>query len=420
MTKGRSVTLSVRYNNASLDEQVVDIESLTYTDEAADNSDSIDITVDARDEKWLNSWMPEMGASLVPQILGENWESEGDSRSIPCGSFTVDSLDYSQAPDTMILGGVSKPGDSDFSETERETVWKNTSIRRIGQTIADRYGLGFSYDAPDHDIGCDEQDGPDSSYYNDLCKRYGFVLKVYANRLWVYDREEYKRKRAVKTFRREDMEPGSFRFTTTLCGTYTGGHFSYTDPDTDRDIEVSIGGGKRIKEISRRAESEADALLQLCAELNNDNHGSATIRFTTDGEWGVSASDCIALSGFGKLDGKYFVDRVTHQVSASGLTSQLEASLVTEGFRPGQTGSGMEPEGAMAQGTAIRLERAPGYVSSDAKSRACTLTGNYWLYDGELIRGRYRVTNTASRCGKKPVGKNVTAWVNAGDCEVIE
>lgn len=29
---------------------------------------------------------------------------------------------------------------------------------------------------------------------------------------------------------------------------------------------------------------------------------------------------------------------------------------------------------------------------------------------------RYRITNTAARCGKLPVGKNVTGWVPASYC----
>lgn len=419
MVKTRRVALELMYNNVSLKEQVPDIESLTYTDVAADNSDSLDITIDATEDKWLHDWFPEKWARIVTEIRGENWEKEGDSKRIPCGSFVLDDVQYQDAPNVLQLGGVSKPADSDFSELDRETVWKNTSIRRIGQTIADHYGLGFAYDGPDYDIDGDEQDGPDSTYYNDLCKRYGLVLKVYDSRLWVYDREQYKEKKPVKTFHREDFSPGSFRYATTLYGTFTGGQFTYTDPETDRDIECSIGGGKRIKRINRRASSEQDALAQLCAELNNANHGATTIGFTTDGAWELSASDCIGLSGFGKLDGKYFVDRIIHQVSG-GLTSQVEASRVEEGFRPGQTDPGQEPEGALEQGTAIRLERAAGYVSSDAKNKACTLTGIYYIYDGELIRGRYRVTNTQSRCGKKPVGKNVTAWVDAADCEVAQ
>lgn len=442
MNNARSLKMDVSYNKVSFSEKVgADIESMTYTDVAADNSDSIDITINAQDSKWINAWMPEKGASLIPDILGKDWEKDGDSRKIRCGSFVLDNVEYADAPTTMQMGGVSKPSDSDFSELERETVWKNTSIKRIGQTIANRYGLGFSFDAQDYNIACDEQDGTDSSYYNQLCKYYGLVLKVFASKLWVYDREAYKEKKEVKTFRRSDIEPGSFQYSTTISGTFTGGHFSYSDPDTDADIECSIGGGKRTKNVSRRATSVQDAAVQLCAELNNANHGNTSIRFTTDGEWAVSASDCIRISGYGKLDGKYFVDKVTHQVGKSGFTSKFECSLIEKGFKAGEVGGNAvqnKPEVQQATqpkvqqatqpqeekleakaGAAIKLTKAAGYVSSTASSRACTLTGNYWLYDGILIRNRYRVTNSAARCGKKPVGNNVTAWVDAKDCVIV-
>lgn len=335
MNNGRNLKMEVRYNKVSISEKAgADLESMTYTDVAADNSDSIDITVNAQDDKWINGWMPDKGATLVPDIQGYNWERDGDSRTIKCGSFVLDNVTYADAPSTLQMGGVSKPNDSDFSELERETVWKNTSIRRIGQTIASRYGLGFSYNAQDYSISCDEQDGSDSSYYNQLCKNYGLVLKVYANRLWVYDREAYKKKKAVKTVSRSEIEPGSFQYSTTISGAFTGGYFSYTDPDTNVDISCSIGGGKRRKKISRRATSVADAMIQLCAELNNANHGNTAIRFTTDGEWVVSAGNCIQLSGYGKIDGKYFVDKVTHQVGGTGFTSKFECSLVEESFHP--------------------------------------------------------------------------------------
>lgn len=327
--------MEVLYNKVSFSQKAgTDLESMTYNDVAADNSDSIDITINAQDSKWINAWMPETGAALVADILGKDWERDGDSRMIQCGSFVLDNVSFADAPTTMQMGGVSKPNDSDFSELERETVWKNTSIKRIGQTIARRYGLGFSYDAQDYAISCDEQDGADSSYYNQLCRNYGLVLKVYAKRLWVYDREAYKKKKAVKTLYRSDIEPGSFQYSTTISGTFTGGSFEYTDPDTDTDITCSIGGGKRIKKVSRRATSVADAMVQLCAELNNANHGNTSISFTTDGEWVVSAGNCIQLSGYGKIDGKYFVDKLTHQVGGTGFSSKFECSLVEAGFHP--------------------------------------------------------------------------------------
>ena len=217
-------------------------------------------------------------------------------------------------------------------------IWKNTSIKRIGAKIAARYGLAFTYDADDYDIECDEQDGTDSSYYNSLCKNYGLILKVYARRLWVYDREKYKAKRAVRTFDRSQIRPGSFGYTTTLSGTYTGGYFNYTDADKDIDIECSVGGGSHTKSVNRRATSVYDASVQLCAELNSANHGTVKLRFGVDGDWRVSAGNCIALTGFGNLNGKYFVDKVTHKVSSNGLTTDFECSGIGPTFHSWDVG----------------------------------------------------------------------------------
>lgn len=343
MIRARSLALDVRYNNAPFAGQVGgEIESLTYIDSAADNSDSIDITLDAQDGKWLRGWLPEKGATLRPRIRGYNWEAQGDRRIIECGLFVLDDVSFSDAPTTLQIGGVSKPSDSDFSELERETIWKNTSIKRIGETIAGRYGLAFTYDADDYDIECDEQDGTDSGYYNQLCKNYGLILKVYARRLWVYDREQYKEKRAVKTFHRTQIRPGSFAYTTTLSGTYTGGYFNYTDADKDIDIVCSVGGGTHTKSVNRRATSVYDASVQLCAELNNANHGTVRLRFGVDGDWLVSAGNCINLAGYGKLDGKYFVDKVTHKVSASGLTTDFECSGIGTAFHYWDVGGKIE------------------------------------------------------------------------------
>lgn len=213
MNNGRRVELDVTYNNAPFAGQVgAEIESLTYVDNAADDSDSIDITLDAQDSKWLHGWLPEEGATLRPRIIGRDWNGPGDTHVMECGLFILDDVAYQDAPTTLQVGGVSKPSNTDFSELERETIWKNTSIKRIGESIAGRYGLGFTYDADDYDIECDEQDGTDSSYYNTLCKNYGLILKVYAKRLWVYDRERYKGKRAVQDFDRTNIIPGSLSY----------------------------------------------------------------------------------------------------------------------------------------------------------------------------------------------------------------
>lgn len=420
------------------------VESLTYVDNAADNSDSIDMTLNAQDAKWLGEWLPKKGATLKPRIIGRDWESSGDDRSIPCGLFVLDDISFSDTPTVLQIGGVSKPSNTDFSELTRERVWKNTSIKRIAQTIAARYGLQFGYDADDYSIDTDEQDGTDSSYLNSLCQDYGLILKVYASRLWVYDRERYKEKKAGLTIDRTQIKPGSFSFNTTLSGTYTGGYFNYTDPDKDCDISCQVGGGSHTKSVNQRASSVYDASVQLCAALNNANHGQVKISFSLPGAWKISAAMNIQLTGYGNgenggLNGKYFVDKVTHKVSRSGFETKIEASGVRPGFHHWDVGgkiaysksaaasqetypaaSAASAEAGGTAGQAITLDKAPLYVSSTAANKAGTKTGTYYLYDGILINGRYRVTNTAGRCGKLPVGKNVTGWVPAEYCKAKE
>ena len=68
-------------------------------------------------------------------------------------------------------------------------------MKKIAEAIAGRYKLELKFEGDDHDIDAKEQDATDSAFLQDLCKDYGLVIKVYASKLWVYDREKYKEKR---------------------------------------------------------------------------------------------------------------------------------------------------------------------------------------------------------------------------------
>ena len=46
-------------------------------------------------------------------------------------------------------------------------------------------------------------------------------------------------------------------------------------------------------------------------------------------------------------------------------------------------------------------------------------SGEWYIYDGKLVKGRYRVTNTISRVNKYPISVNVSGYVNATEIEVI-
>jgi hypothetical protein len=61
-------------------------------------------------------------------------------------------------------------------------------------------------------------------------------------------------------------------------------------------------------------------------------------------------------------------------------------------------------------GDAVTLNKGKLYASSTSKT-AFTRTGTFYLYDGVKVNGRYRVTNSAKKVGKKPLALNVSGWV---------
>ena len=173
--KGRQAAVLLTYEKTDISEEIApDLESFKYTDVAESQSDSVSITVNAKASKWKNDWMPEKGVKLYPAIVVKDWniggiESGYRDYSAACGAFVLDELSFAGAPDSLTMGGVAKPNDTSFSERNRTFTWKNTSVKKIAETIAGRYKLELKFEGDDHGIDAKEQDGTDSAFLQDLC-----------------------------------------------------------------------------------------------------------------------------------------------------------------------------------------------------------------------------------------------------------
>ena len=342
--KGRQAAVLLTYEKTDISEEIApDLESFKYTDVAESKSDSVSITVNAKAAKWKNDWMPEKGVKLYPAIVVKDWniggiESGYRDYSAECGAFVLDDLSFAGAPDSLTMGGVAKPNDTSFSERNRTFTWKNTSVKKIAETIAGRYKLELKFEGDDHGIDAKEQDGTDSAFLQDLCSTYALVIKVYTSKLWVYDREKYKAKDPVWTVYESRpvgnptalcVEPGSFKWNTKLTGTYTGGLYTYTNKQKKININVKVGTDERQLKLTGKVSSEADAKARLIAAIKNANHGATKISFTMLGYPAGASAQCFNLVGYGKMDGKYFVDQMEHTISPSnGYKTQVKASKV--------------------------------------------------------------------------------------------
>ena len=67
------------------------------------------------------------------------------------------------------------------------------------------------------------------------------------------------------------------------------------------------------------------------------------------------------------------------------------------------------------KGEKVYLAGAKLYASADSKIEVRTIAGEYFLYDGKELNGRYRVTVKPEYCGNTPAGKYVTGYVDKND-----
>lgn len=302
-------------------------------------------------------------------------------------------------------GGTETPFVSKPSTGNRVGVPLYTIGVDNGKTIAERYSLEMNFDGTDAEIAKREQQATDSAFLNELCKDYGLILKVYSNELWIYDREAFKKKAVSATITRADIVPGSFSFSDGFDGVYTHGIWEYSNQKKKIKIRAEIGTGGRTKRISKYASSQADAERRLQAALDNANHSATKVKFTLAlAQIELGEAQNIGLTGYRKLSGKYFIDKVSLTYSRNGLEQTLECSKIPD-----------EETTTTGAGVSVTLNNAPLYYTSVDKKPVRRISGHYFLYDGINVAGRYRITNLQSRCGKTPVGKNVTGWVDAAD-----
>ena len=223
---------------------------------------------------------------------------------------------------------MSVPADGAFRETERTKTWEKVTVQEIGKEIASRAGITLAWDVegtPFTIQSIEQSSQTDCDFYMQVCESYGYAMKVYAQKIVVFDREAYKKKDPVLTIRESDIESWSWK--KTLAGTYTGGEYTYTDPITEEEIKATVGTGTRILKQSGKADNLADAERKIQAAVDSANHGHTTISMTITGNATLVASQCVTVVGLGRLSGKYYIDSITHHVG-NGYTMDLELSLV--------------------------------------------------------------------------------------------
>lgn len=332
MSNARKAVPSLSFNGKNVSTKLADyLESVSCEDVASGSSDSIDITLQNIDMKWMNQWYPTKGDKISGTVTFQDWNKDGENLKLDCGTFILDEVKFSGGPLKVSLGGVAIPANESFKVRERTKTWKNVTIKNIANEIAKRYGLSLSYSGPTITIASIEQsDKTDSAFLYDLCKKYGLSMKVFNNKIVIYDQTQQEKKAASATITRDSFIDDEWEYTDSIEGTYTGARISYKSGEDNGEISVYLGlkaenaAGSRVLNITEVADDYDTAYYMAAAQVNQSNEQATTISGKIWPNPKICAGICVTISGMGKANGKYFVDKSTVEVSDSRTTQSVE------------------------------------------------------------------------------------------------
>ena len=332
MSRARRATVDINYEHVNIADNINgSMVSFSYTDVASGETDSVSLSLQDRERKWMGSWAPRKGDHVDAGVTFHDWDGEGDNWGIDCGSFEVDDISMSGPPAACTISAASIPRSKAFNEEERTKTWEEITVEEIASEIAGRAGISLYYEADDIPVKSLEQDKQtDCKFLYSVCEKYGLAMKVFAEKIVIFDEALYESASPATTLKYSDLARYSYK--SKLEGTYTGAKIAYTDPGTGEDHIVTVGGGERIKEINDQADSAADAQRKAVAALNNANKGDTTLSGTVRARKELTASRCIRIAGCGVMDGIYYLDKVTTKIGGNGASQQSFESHKT-GFR---------------------------------------------------------------------------------------
>lgn len=331
--QARRASASLKFNGQDVQIQLNDkFESITYKDVASGESDSVELIVENKDQKWMRAWKPVFGDTISGTMDFYHWyNAKTPKQTISLGNLVVDSLQFKGSDSTAKIGALAVPYNSGWRLTVRTKTWEKVTLEQIGQQIASRYGLQFVYDAPTISIASVEQSQEtDSAFLYKTAKDYSISMKVFQGKIILYDRGRWEAKAAQATIDAADFEnDGAWTLDDTIQGIYTGGRASYKAGKKNEELSIYVGfvgendAHARNLKITETCDSKEDAGRKVAAKVNDANAEATVISGSIYPNPALVSGLTVNVTGFGpKYNGKYFIDKMTMTITGSGGTTQ--------------------------------------------------------------------------------------------------
>lgn len=331
MASAYRVTPTIAFNGHNVTGVLNDyLKDVRYEDVAKDRCDSLDLTVHNINKEWLNAWYPKKGDEVVCKIVYGGYNKDGSDCTMNCGAFIVDEISFSGDPATMKISALGVPRYHSFTQEPRDAKWNKLTIEKILSKIARRYEMNYEYHAPSISVETAEQtDQDDAAFLYSICRAYGLNMKVYQDKIIVFDPALLEQKEAVATLTPNSFVDDGWSITDSLDGVYNG---CYVTVGTGASAKKWYFGtvakdskDARIVRIRQSAENKADAKYKALAAINSSNEEAVKMSGDIWPTPAITAGTCVVVKDFGEPDGKYFVEKVG--ISIDGNETKMNVTM---------------------------------------------------------------------------------------------
>lgn len=365
---------------------------IEYDDPAEGESDTVSIELHNIGMRWLKAWAPVKGDKVEAGALFRGFS--GGKTAVNFGTFILDSVKYKGGPISLTIGAISQPITSGFASTKQSIQWKNVQLREICQKICDKYKLTLIFEAQDIPIQAIEQSQEaDADFMKKLAEKFSLKLKVFNNKVILYDVATYEKRGAVATLTRGSFIDDNWEYDSELDGVYEACEISYSNPSNNQDIKVRVGKPPSYKSeagfsaadphtgtagqdtvrciyINDKCDTEQEARQKALAALNDANRGITTLSGDITLNTSIFATSVVNVKGMGVIDGKYYVKRMKLFIDPDRGSYQ---HIETYKIYPQVTDQPAAQQNAAATvGAVVNFKGGTHYVSSYKGSKGYT------------------------------------------------
>jgi phage protein D len=315
-----------------------------------EKADDLQFQLADRDRRFINDWRPDPGTIIEAAIMVENWFAPGNSLSLDCGMFWIDSVEFDLPQHTVTVKASSIPTDQRIKGGNETRGWENASLEDVAGQIAGENEMELQYDAsyqPKYKrVEQTEESG--LSFIQKRASDAKLAIKVARNKIVLFDEAEYEQKGSSFTLVYGDTSSaGAYRM--------SGGHFVLKVNDTAKKCRLRHSKMDSGMTSEEEFETDDDDVSELDTDVNEDpgsdgGDGGGAMRTEGEGGWEqtgdaaasryaqaylrdknkdknqaevdlsignplVAAGMTFDLVGCGQFDGKWFIEAAQHTLA---------------------------------------------------------------------------------------------------------